>query len=324
MVLESNPVLKFLFEVCFPLALGLIIVAIFLSCRGKGKADFKFISFDDYMRNFFMSHGQGDRIEEVMEKVRKDPFGKLYSPIVYKGAKIFARWGFTPNKITLLDFILVLFVFWGTVMAGQGHHSEYYVQQPMWGIWFILIGFLIVFIGLIDGMDGALATLTNQKSRVGGWFDGVMDRFGDLVLMVCVVPTQMLVIEELHLDLTWIAWVNFALIVIYEYMRAKQFEVGLTRIQIFAGERFSRIINQWVMFVIYGVNSVIGWIVGLIATDPVNTHPFLVYEGMVEWIMIACYLMILMLMIPSIILSGRWIWTNLKELDLKERGAEGA
>src|SRR5579884_2750983 len=45
-------------------------------------------------------------------------------------------------------------------------------------------GFVIVFAGLFDMVDGRVARATNQVTRFGGFFDSVLDRYSDLGLLV--------------------------------------------------------------------------------------------------------------------------------------------
>lgn len=45
-------------------------------------------------------------------------------------------------------------------------------------------GFVIIFAGLFDMVDGRVARETNQVTRFGGFFDSVLDRYSDLALLV--------------------------------------------------------------------------------------------------------------------------------------------
>src|SRR6201996_7958117 len=45
-------------------------------------------------------------------------------------------------------------------------------------------GFIIIFAGLFDMVDGRVARETNQVTRFGGFFDSVLDRYSDLGLLV--------------------------------------------------------------------------------------------------------------------------------------------
>jgi CDP-diacylglycerol--glycerol-3-phosphate 3-phosphatidyltransferase len=45
-------------------------------------------------------------------------------------------------------------------------------------------GFIIIFAGLFDMVDGRVARATNQVTRFGGFFDSVLDRYSDLALLM--------------------------------------------------------------------------------------------------------------------------------------------
>jgi CDP-diacylglycerol--glycerol-3-phosphate 3-phosphatidyltransferase len=45
-------------------------------------------------------------------------------------------------------------------------------------------GFVIIFAGLFDMVDGRVARETNRVTRFGGYFDSVLDRYSDLCLLI--------------------------------------------------------------------------------------------------------------------------------------------
>lgn len=49
---------------------------------------------------------------------------------------------------------------------------------------FMTAGFIIIFAGLFDMVDGRVARETNQVTRFGAFFDSVLDRYSDLGLLV--------------------------------------------------------------------------------------------------------------------------------------------
>ncbi len=50
--------------------------------------------------------------------------------------------------------------------------------------WFRTAGLVIIAAGLFDMVDGRVARETNQVTRFGGFFDSVLDRYSDLVLLM--------------------------------------------------------------------------------------------------------------------------------------------
>ena len=49
---------------------------------------------------------------------------------------------------------------------------------------FRIAGFVIIFAGLFDMVDGRVARETNQVTRFGAFFDSVLDRYSDLGLLI--------------------------------------------------------------------------------------------------------------------------------------------
>jgi phosphatidylglycerophosphate synthase len=80
-------------------------------------------------------------------------------------ALAFGRIGLTPNALTVIGF--------GISLVAAGAAAS--------GAW-IAAGLLVVFGGIFDLFDGALARATNRVSRFGAFLDSVCDRAGEAVL----------------------------------------------------------------------------------------------------------------------------------------------
>ncbi|MEA2519695.1 MAG: CDP-diacylglycerol---glycerol-3-phosphate 3-phosphatidyltransferase [Chloroflexota bacterium] len=85
-------------------------------------------------------------------------------------ALAFGRLGFTPNALTVVGFGISLIA----AIASA---------QQAW----IAAGLLVIFGGVFDLFDGALARATNQVSRLGAFLDSVFDRAGEAVLYLGIV-----------------------------------------------------------------------------------------------------------------------------------------
>ena len=79
----------------------------------------------------------------------------------------FGRVGLTPNALTVLGFGIALVAAFAAAK----------------GAW-IPAALLVVFGGVFDLFDGALARATNRVSRVGAFLDSVFDRAGEAVLFI--------------------------------------------------------------------------------------------------------------------------------------------
>jgi phosphatidylglycerophosphate synthase len=82
-------------------------------------------------------------------------------------ALAFGRMGLTPNALTVIGFGIAVLA---AVAAAEGS--------------WILAALLVIFGGVFDLFDGALARATNRVSRVGGFLDSVFDRAGESVLFI--------------------------------------------------------------------------------------------------------------------------------------------
>jgi CDP-diacylglycerol--glycerol-3-phosphate 3-phosphatidyltransferase len=77
--------------------------------------------------------------------------------------------------------------------------------------WYLAIGsfrtagFVIIFAGLFDMVDGRVARATNQVTRFGGFFDSVLDRYSDLALLMGLLVYYGTVNRPFYVVLTAIA-----------------------------------------------------------------------------------------------------------------------
>lgn len=96
---------------------------------------------------------------------------KIIDPLVRGMVKI----GITPNFITatglVLNVVACCVFIYGATHGDRGDFS--YVG---WG------GFIILFAGLFDMMDGQVARVGKMSSRYGALFDSVLDRYSELIV----------------------------------------------------------------------------------------------------------------------------------------------
>ena len=304
---------EILFTLVFPLVLLLLLIILFISGIFKEKQKREFMSLDEFIKDWLKDHGQTQKAEEQLEKMRKDPAGKLYMPITYGGAKIFIKLGLSPNKVSIIGLILSFFIFWGVIMAGAGHSLDLMTEQPLYGSWFFLLGLLVLYTGISDGIDGAIARLLDIKSKTGAWLDNIIDRVSDILVLVCFIPTSMLVFPSSGLDFRWMAWTNIFLIFIYEYMRARHEGLGLHETKPFVGERITRVLVNTTFFIMYGASSLTVLLTNLI--NPSTTIWNASHLWAVTWSMLIYQISLLVIMVLSIVLFAKFIWKNLRKLE---------
>jgi len=96
---------------------------------------------------------------------------KIINPLVRGMIKI----GITPNFVTATGLVLnivacCIFIFGAT----HGERGDFTLVG--WG------GFVILFAGLFDMMDGQVARIGKMSSRYGALFDSVLDRYSELIM----------------------------------------------------------------------------------------------------------------------------------------------
>ncbi len=200
-------------------------------------------------------------------------------------------------------------------MASAGHTLDSITQQPLYGSWFFALAWLVLYTGISDGIDGAIARLLDIKSKTGAWLDNIIDRVSDILVLVCFVPTSLLVFPSYGLDFTWMVWTNIFLIFIYEYMRARHEGLGLHETKPFVGERITRVIVNTTFFAMYGVSSFVAFLTYLI--DPSATIWNDSHLWVITWSMLIYQIVLLAIMVFSMILFAKYIWKNLKNIEKK-------
>ncbi len=111
---------------------------------------------------------------QSLSKPNEDGFIAHYlnRPVSRRISKILIRTPVSPNGISLLSFAGCII---GAVMFYPGGY-----------IWTILAGLVIQLSSIVDGCDGEVARLRFQSSKFGGWFDTILDRYGDTAVVAGV------------------------------------------------------------------------------------------------------------------------------------------
>jgi phosphatidylglycerophosphate synthase len=123
-------------------------------------------------------------------------------------ALAFGRMGLTPNALTVIGFGIA-------VVAG------FAASQQAW----LAAGLLVVFGGVFDLFDGALARATNKVSRLGAFLDSVFDRAGEAVLYIGIATGTLIAGHERGAVLAATAMGASFMV---SYVRAKSESLGFT------------------------------------------------------------------------------------------------
>ena len=142
--------------------------------------------------------------------------GSLVSPetrarirgLVVQIAVAFGKVGLTPNALTLIGFGIAVIA--ALLAAAQS---------------WLLAGILVVFGGVFDLFDGALARATNTTSRLGAFMDSVFDRWGEGVVYVGIAAGCVAASFDVGIILTAAAMTSAFMV---SYTRAKSESLGFT------------------------------------------------------------------------------------------------
>lgn len=99
----------------------------------------------------------------MLARIRKSLARYISEPI----AALLVKTGISPNGLTIFGFCAILVVAW-VLSTGR----------------FFLGGFLVLFAGSLDFLDGALARATGRSTTFGAFLDSTLDRFSDAALFL--------------------------------------------------------------------------------------------------------------------------------------------
>ncbi|MFC1931060.1 CDP-alcohol phosphatidyltransferase family protein [Chloroflexota bacterium] len=136
-------------------------------------------------------------------EVRETAAHYLTRPIV----RLLAKTPLTPNAVTWFGFLLFL---GAAVLIVTGH--------------LFAAGLLVLFAGLFDMLDGALARFTNQTTRFGGILDSTVDRLTEAVLLLGILIVYAMERSTLGIVLVGIALPSSLMV---SYIRARAEAAGL-------------------------------------------------------------------------------------------------
>lgn len=160
-------------------------------------------------------------------------------------ARLFSRLGLTPNSVTLI----------GLAIAGGG---AYVIAIGNWWAG----GLIVLFAGIFDLFDGALARETGKVSDFGALLDSTVDRVSEAVVLLGLLAYYLSRDNDLGSILVYVALVGSIMV---SYMRARSEGLGIdckvgvmTRPERVAAVGIGLIVGHWVPVVVLVVLGVIG------------------------------------------------------------------
>ncbi|MFX1393239.1 MAG: CDP-alcohol phosphatidyltransferase family protein [Promethearchaeota archaeon] len=142
----------------------------------------------------------------------------IFRPLINVIAKGLSKIGVTPNIATILMLISAILCFISLIFFSN-----------------LLIFAIFIFItGIMDGCDGAIARLTNKSTKLGGFFDSIMDRCSEfLIFLGLFIFCQEQLLWNL-IDMRIVIFISFLATIMISYTRARaenfykgDFDVGL-------------------------------------------------------------------------------------------------
>ena len=130
--------------------------------------------------------------------------------------------GLSPNQVSILGIILAVL------------SALTYWQWKLNSLLLILAPLLMLASGLLDALDGALARLYRETTNFGGFFDSLLDRYADAVIICGIILG----------GLTDVKWGLAALIgsLLVSYARARAEAAGVKMETVGLAERAERIV----------------------------------------------------------------------------------
>jgi archaetidylinositol phosphate synthase len=161
-------------------------------------------------------------------------------------AALLHRLGLTPNHVSILGLLLA---FLSAVTYWQWHfHPVFLILAPL----------LMLASGLLDALDGAIARIYGETTKFGGFFDSLLDRYADAVILCGIILG----------GLTEVSWGLAALMgsLLVSYVRARAEAVGVKMESVGLAERAERIvILAFASFLSYLWLDALNWSIILLA-----------------------------------------------------------
>jgi archaetidylinositol phosphate synthase len=137
-------------------------------------------------------------------------------------AKMLHNLGLNPNQVSILGIILAVL------------SAITYWQWKLNSLLLILAPLLMLASGLLDALDGALARLYGEATNFGGFFDSLLDRYADAVIICGIILGGLT-------DVTWgLAALMGSLLV--SYARARAEAAGVKMESVGLAERAERLV----------------------------------------------------------------------------------
>jgi len=137
-------------------------------------------------------------------------------------AAMLHKLGLTPNQVSILGIAFAVL------------SAVAYWQWKLNTLLLLLAPLLMLASGLLDALDGALARLYGEATKFGGFFDSLLDRYADAVILCGIILG----------GLTEVSWGLAALVgsLLVSYVRARAEAAGVKMESVGLAERAERLV----------------------------------------------------------------------------------
>jgi len=129
----------------------------------------------------------------------------IFAPLIKYLAKGFIKLRITPNIATLIMLFFSIVSSLSLIILNN----------------LLLFGVFIFITGIMDGIDGAIARLTNKNSKFGAFFDSSMDRLSEGIIYLAIVWKSSELLDNFPKMAIFIIWLCLVFSLLISYVRAK-------------------------------------------------------------------------------------------------------
>ncbi len=140
----------------------------------------------------------------ITDYISKERVRSLFLPVTRR----LAASGISPNALTIIGFLLVV---GSAVVVGLGY------RQLGGGLFLLTTGF--------DLFDGAVAQLTDRKTKFGAFLDSNLDRYAEIVIYLALLIPYTLMGASLEVVLCYLVMAGSLMV---SYARARAEGLGLS------------------------------------------------------------------------------------------------
>ena len=157
-------------------------------------------------------------------------FREKLEPILEKIGVLFSSTGLSPNKLTLIGFLIAIT---SSIIFGLNLSLESILNSSIIGSIILLIA------GFFDVIDGSVAKITKKTSSKGAFLDSVLDKISETTIFLGIA------IGSLANPILCLIAVSSSLLVSYTRSRAETLGLNLSGVGF--GERAERLLILSIM-----------------------------------------------------------------------------